>query len=467
MHRWLVRNILFPLQERIKGHPTPEILREMERVDRFSASELERYCNQKLSTFIESCYSRVPYVSACMKCAGVTPAEIQTPADLARLPIMTKAVVRQHRQGLRSTAAGKLSKFSTGGSTGEPLVFDLSKRRIASRVACRQRVAQWWGLSVGHPELALWGSPIELTRQDWARKVRDWLMATRLLPAFDMTEAAMARYLDIMEQGHWEQIFGYPSSLYQLCLYARKQGRALRRAGIRVVFVTSEVLFPYQRELISEMLGCPVANGYGGRDSGFIAHECPQGGMHILTDAVIVEVVDPQGRPLPPGEPGEIVATDLYSEEAPFLRYATGDVGALSTRQCGCGRALPLIERIVGRSNDCIMAPDGRNIHDLALVYPLREIEGIDSFRIHQLTIKQLHVQIVRNEHFRGDSEEKLRKSWRALLRAPVEITFEYLPRLLADRSGKFRHIISDLVEHRELESLEGAAGEVKGKDRD
>jgi phenylacetate-CoA ligase len=383
-----------------------------------------------------------------MEEAGVQPCDIQTPADLAKLPLMTKADVRQNREGLRSTAAGKLASSATGGSTGQPLIFDLSKRRIASRVACRQRVAGWWGLSVGDPELALWGSPVELTRQDRVRRLRDWLLATRLVSAFEMTEANMSRYLDILERNRTRQIFAYPSSAYQLCLYARKQGRNLRRTGVKVVFVTSEMLYPYQRELISEALNCPVANGYGGRDSGFISHECPQGGMHILTDAIVVEIVDPQGRPLPPGEPGEIVATDLYSDEVPFLRYATGDIGVFSTRHCACGRALPLLEQIAGRANDSIMAPDGRTINDQALVYLLREVDGIEHFRIRQTTLKHLHVQIVRNERFRNQSEEHLRRGWHKLFQAPMDITFEYMPGLPAEPSGKFRHITSDLSRH-------------------
>ena len=83
-----------------------------------------------------------------------------------------------------------------------------------------------------------------------------------------------------------------------------------------------------------------------GRDSALIAHECPQGGMHVLSDAVILELLDPEGRPVAPGEPGEIVITDLNSHEAPFIRYATGDIAVMSSRRCPCGRALPLLERI-------------------------------------------------------------------------------------------------------------------------
>jgi phenylacetate-CoA ligase len=443
MYRWIAWNLVFRLHERLKRHPTFEILREMEQADQLTAAEFEQLRNRKLQSFIEQCYRHVPYVRMRMQECGVEPRDIQQPADLQRLPLMTKADVRQNRQSLRSTKAGPLAPFTTGGSTGQTLIFDLSKRRVASRVALRQRASQWWGLSVGDSEVAVWGAPVELTRQDWMRGIRDRLLATQLLPAFEMNEQTMSRYLDIIERRRPRQIFGYPSSLYQLCLHARKERRNLRRLGIKVAFVTGEVLFPHQRSLIAETLNCPVGNQYGGRDAGFIAHECPQGGMHVMADAVIVEIVDSQGRPVPPGVSGEIVVTDLYSEDAPFLRYATGDIAAASPHRCPCGRNLPLLERIEGRSNDSILTPDGRQINSLALIYALREIEGIVQFRVVQQALTRFEVQIVRDERFRKENEARIRDQWTLLLRAPLEITFEYPEEIASERSGKFRHVVS------------------------
>lgn len=446
MYRWLAWNIVFRLHERAKRHPTFRILRDMEAADRLSRAELTRLQAERLRGFIEYCYAHVPYVRTRMNEAGIKPSRIREAGDLTLLPLLTKADIRRNREQLRSDIAGALSPFTTGGSTGEPLIFDLSKTRIASRVAARQRVSQWWGLSVGDSELAIWGSPVELTRQDWVRGIRDKLLRTRLLSAFEMNEAVISRYLDIIENSPCRQIFGYPSALYLLCLHARKQGRNLRRLGIKTVFVTSEVLFPYQRELIVETLNCPVANGYGGRDSGFISHECPQGGMHLMADALVVETVDEDGHPVQPGEPGEIVVTDLYSHEAPFLRYRTGDIGVLSDRACPCGRALPLLERIDGRSNDAIVARDGRIINSLALVYPLRELEGVEQFRICQKAVDRFHVQIARNQDFPNGAEARLREKWRLLLRGPVDVSFEYFPVLPPEKNGKFRHVVSDLL---------------------
>jgi phenylacetate-CoA ligase len=445
MRRWLARNVCFRLQELAKGHETFRMLRDMEAADRLSVSELEQLQRERLRGFLESCYRHVPYVRRRMQEAGVGPEDIRDPGDLRRLPLTTKADIRRHRSELRARNATRLSPFTTGGSTGEPLIFDLGRRRTASRVACRQRVARWWGVGVGDPEIALWGSAIEVNRQDRIRGLRDWLLRSHLLSAFEMNESRLSEYLDVIQRKGCRQLFGYPSAVFLLCLQAQKQNRNLRSLGIRAVFVTGEVLLPHQRTLISETLNAPVADGYGGRDSGFIAHECPQGGMHVLSDATVVEIVDKRGMALQPGEPGEIVVTDLYSEEAPFIRYATGDIGVASSRVCACGRALPLLERIEGRSNDLVVAPDGRRINSLALVYPLREINGIEQYRITQKEVDCFHVQIVCNGSFPADGEDRIRSGWTQLMRTRVRVTFEYLSRIPAEPRGKFRHVVSEV----------------------
>jgi phenylacetate-CoA ligase len=446
MHRWLVWNVLFPLHEWAKGHPTFRILREMEAADSLPAEELEALRSRKLRNLLEYGYKHVPYVQKILREASITPAEVRSPADLVRLPVMRKSDVRQRREEFRSRIAGKLTTFSTGGSTGEPLLYDLPAERIASWIACRQRVMRWWGLSAGDKEYAIWGSPVEATRQDRVRNIRDRLLATRLLSAFEMNDAAMDRYIRLLLEGDCRTIISYPSSIYLLCLHARRRGLDLRRTGVKVVFVTGEVLFPHQREVIVDTLACGVANGYGGRDSGFICHECPRGGMHIMADATIVEILDPQGNRVPDGQTGEIVITDLYSREVPFIRYATGDLGAISPGRCACGRALPLIGHIQGRTTDFIVAPDGTILHALSVIYILRELDGVEQFRIRQKAVDRLHVELVRNTRFRPEYETRIREGLRKRLRANIEVSIEYLAALPPERSGKFRHVISEVA---------------------
>ena len=445
MHRWLIWNVFFPLHEWVKGHPTFRVLKEMEEADFLTFAEMEQLRVTKLRKLIEYTHANVPYVQNMMQKAGLKPSDIQVPADLVKLPLMTKAEVRKYRMELRSKIAGKLDCISTGGSSGEPLMFDISMERLAACLAIRQRAMRWWGMSAGDKEYALWGSPVEVTRQDRIRHVRDTIMGTRLLSAFEMSEPVMSRYLDLIEKGHCRTIISYPSSIYLLCLHARKEGRNLRRTGIKIVFVCGEVLYPHQRELIAETLNCPVANGYGGRDSGGISHECPHLGMHIMADCTIVEILDAQGQPVPEGESGEIVVTDLYSREVPFIRYKTGDRGALTSRRCPCGRPLPLLEKIEGRSTDFIVAPDGTILHALGVIYVLREINGVAQFKIRQKTVDRLDVHIVRNEHYKMEDEARIREGLRKRLHAPVEVVIEYVDTIPPERSGKFRYVISEV----------------------
>ena len=119
---------------------------------------------------------------------------------------------------------------------------------------------------------------------------------------------------------------------------------------------------------------------------GFIAHECPAGGMHLTAEDIIVEIVDRDGHVLAPGQVGEIVVTHLATSDFPFIRYQTGDMGALSARLCGCGRGLPVLEEIQGRTTDFVVAADGTVMHGLGAHLPdtrhtrRRVIQGHSAF---------------------------------------------------------------------------------------
>jgi phenylacetate-CoA ligase len=230
-----------------------------------------------------------------------------------------------------------------------------------------------------------------------------------------------------------------------LCEQARREQRNLRQLGVKAVFVTAEYLYEHWRRTIEETFGCPVANGYGGRDSGFVAHECPAGGMHTTADRLIVEIVDEQGRSQPVGHPGEIVVTNLDTQEMPFIRYRTGDVGALAAGSCPCGRTLPLLERVDGRKTDFIVAPDGRVMHGLSLIYVVREIAGIEAFRITQKRLTSFEVEIVRNQQYDPNSEDRISKAFSQRLRAPVAVQVRYSNSIAPTASGKARHVISEI----------------------
>jgi phenylacetate-CoA ligase len=213
--------------------------------------------------------------------------------------------------------------------------------------------------------------------------------------------------------------------------------------GLKVAFVTSEKLYDHQRELIQRVFGCPVANGYGGRDAGFIAHQCPAGGMHLTYEDIIVEIVDTEGHVLPLGESGEIVVTHLATRDFPFIRYRTGDVGVLDTQRCSCGRTLPLLKEVQGRSTDFLVAKDGTVMHGLSLIYIVRDLPGMKQFKIVQESLDLTRFQLVTDSTFDESLIAGIVRGAKARLGEAVEIQVERVAEIQPERSGKYRYVVS------------------------
>jgi phenylacetate-CoA ligase len=435
----------FRLQEFVKGHNTFRVLRDMQAEQWISVEKLQSVQEERLRTLLMHAAANVPYYVDVLSELHLNVSDLQRASDLHLIPFLTKEIIRQNLERMKSREARRVQRFSTGGSTGVPLVFYLGATRVSSDVAARMRAESWFGVTIADPEFAIWGSPVELSKQDRLRNLRDRILRTQLLSAFEMNHETMTRYLDEMTRQGCRRVFGYPSSIALLCEHARREGRDLCQLGVKVVFVTAEYLYEHWRSTIAEAFGCPVANGYGGRDSGFVAHECPAGGMHITADRLIVEIVDDEGRAQPPGHSGEIVVTNLDTPEMPFIRYRTGDVGALAAEPCACGRILPLLERVEGRKTDFIVAPDGRLMHGLSLIYVIREIAGIEAFRITQKRLADFEVEIVRNQQYDPNSESSIREGFSRRLRAPVAVQVRYSDSIAPTPSGKTWHVVSEV----------------------
>lgn len=443
LYTQLVSSILFPLHERLKGHDTVRICRAMEDSQWWPRDQLASYQLEKLRALLQSVYHHVPYYREKLDEAGLVQGDIQRLEDLAKLPLLTKSIIRANTEQLKSDVAKKLSRFNTGGSSGEPLIFFIGKERVSHDVAAKWRATRWWGVDIGDPEIVVWGSPIELGTQDRLRAWRDKLLRTHLLPAFEMSERKLDEFIDIFHAVQPRMVFGYPSSISLIARHAARRGRRLDNLGVKVIFVTSERLYDHQRQAMESAFGCPVANGYGGRDAGFIAHQCPSGGMHITAEDIIVEIVDGQGKVLPPGQEGEVVVTHLATRDFPFIRYRTGDVAVLDDRPCSCGRGLPLIKEIQGRATDFVVAADGTIMHGLALIYVIRDLPGVENFRIVQESITRTRIELVTNPAFSDEGMALIRDGFRQRLGAKVEIIIDRVQEIPREKSGKYRYVVS------------------------
>jgi len=156
--------------------------------------------------------------------------------------------------------------------------------------------------------------------------------------------------------------------------------------------------------------------------------------------------VDADGAPVPAGVAGEIVVTHLATKAFPFIRYRTGDIGVLDSKPCACGRGLPLLKEIQGRSTDFLVAQNGTVMHGLALIYILRDLPQVRAFKIIQESLDLTRVLVVPEGRLGTDLVEKIQQGFKARLGQAVTIIVEEVAEIPAEKSGKFRYVISKIT---------------------
>lgn len=435
--------MLFPLQERLKGHGSVALLRELERTQWLTPGAIEAVQLGRLRSFLDEVARHVPYYRDQFRSLRFDPARLESAAGLRRLPFLDKATIRANVEALKSDTAGRLVKYNTGGSSGEPLVFYMGMGRVTHDVAAKWRATRWWDVDIGDPEIVLWGSPVEIGKQDRIKALRDRVLRTRLLPAFEMSDERMDRYLDVIAHDRPRMLFGYASALALLATHAEHRGRDMSDCGARVAFATGETLYPGQRAVIERVFGAPVANGYGARDAGFIAHQCPRGALHLSAEHVVVELIDESGRPVPAGAQGEIVVTHMATGDFPFIRYRTGDMAALGTDPCPCGRGLPVLREVFGRTTDFVLTRAGNAMHALALIYEVRDKPGVQAFKLTQEADYSLDLQVVAGPEFTAEVEAGIRAGIMARMGEDATLTVRRVAAIPPEKSGKYRYVVS------------------------
>jgi phenylacetate-CoA ligase len=262
------------------------------------------------------------------------------------------------------------------------------------------------------------------------------------MSAYHIKGETVASYIQAIENFEIIYLLGYPSALFELARGITKQGLSV--PDLKVVICNAEPLFDEQRELISRAFRCPVRNTYGMAEMVCGAGECEAGKMHIWSDAGLLEVLDDDDQPAPPGTVGRIVCTGFVNEEMPLIRYEVGDLGALGEpdEACDCGRTLPTLCFIEGRIDDVVFTPDGRRVGRLDTVFktnlPIREAQIV------QVSTDRLMVNMVPADGFDQRAEGKIR----ALLRERVGemgVDFNYVVRIPRGSNGKFRGVINEL----------------------
>jgi phenylacetate-CoA ligase len=386
--------------------------------DGWTAEQWRAWQDPRLAELLHHAATRVPYYREQWRRRRA--AGDDAPWDvLANWAILEKAALRDDSDAFVADGVDRrrLFAFHTSGTSGTPITALRSRETSHAWYALFEaRNRRWYGVD-RHARWAILGAqPIIPYAQD---RPPFWVWNAGLrqlyLSAYHVAPQHVAGYLEAMRRHRVEYLLGYPSSIHALALMARDAGIAA--APLRVVISNAEKLHPHQRTLIAETFGGPVRDTYGMVEIVAGASECEHGVMHLWPDAGVVEVVgDEDGRPVAPGVVGQFVCTGLLNRDMPLVRYRLGDRGAvapLARGGCACGRHLPVLERLDGRSTDNVVGRNGRRVFALAHIFdglPIHERQLV------QHEIDRFEVAIVPDGPFGPEEERVIAERMRELL---------------------------------------------------
>jgi len=423
------------------------IFRQLERSQWWPREKLLDLQWTKLKRLLRHSYETVPLYKEKFQGAGLTPEDIKTPDDFRRLPILTKDEVQNRTDDLISSTSSReaMKANETGGSTGHPLVFyqDENFRQHLRAELLRNYVMA--GYRVGGRVAFLWGSEYDLKDHvSPLQRMRDRLTMNIIwIDTFNLAREDIPKHYDTLAWFRPQVLVGFRSSLVLFARYALSKGDGKLRPG--AVQSSSETLTSADRELMQKAFGCEVFNRYGCHEVGNVAHECEaHEGLHVLVENVFLEVVDSSGNPTAPGRPGVIVATNLNNYGMPFIRYRNEDVMVPSERVCACGRGLPLVERVEGRTSDTIVTPAGGILHGETFTRMFSNAGGIQQFQVVQESVDELKVKIVAGQGFdRARALSFLEDNIRKQAGPGFRVDFQLCDSIPASPSGKHRYTIS------------------------
>jgi len=442
----------FRIHERLLGRRSFAILDELRESAAWPRQRRAELQLKRLQAIVAAAYAHTPYWREVIDGCGIRPQGIRSLDDLRRFPLLEKGTLRARRDEMTWRAAGRrLALVRTSGSTNEALQFYTNSDREAQINAARMRGHEWIGIRRGEREMYFWGSPVELSKQDRIKRIRDWLVNDGLTNGFALTPELVARYFDYWMRWRPRCIFGYPNSLRLMTLIGRAQGidlAALKGRGLKVISTTSEMLTQHDRQLIAGAFGVPVFDSYGLREAGLIGHECALATMHTMDEQLLLETIDPRTLEPVDGE-GELVVTNLVGMVMPIIRYRTGDIVTLSDVPCPCGRTLGSLTISGGRVAEFIVTSGGTWIPAYAFIYICRSVPGVVKFQVRQDTPGEIRVLLATDANFPPDGTEQVVQKARQRLQSDDHVTVELVDDIEPAPSGKYRPVVSKVAEDR------------------
>jgi len=410
--------------------------------------KIEEVQNRRLRRMVAHAYREVPYYREVMEERGLRPGDFQTAADLARLPLLegkevAAAPERFQARGYREKAVSLVSSGTSG--RAKTIRFDRAALFLSLAHGHRQRVVlrQFAGRSFGYREMLL------TRRHGVSSQLRAFYENYSWTPRRIDFQRERLRDLGVTIEEQVEQmnrfrpdvVRGYGAYVGSVFRMAVERGLEIARP--KAIVYGAEPMPEADKALIEERLGVPVLSTYQTVEALRIGFQCERReGFHIHTDAVAFRVVDEEGNDVAPGQRGHMVISNLTNRATVILNYKLGDVVTLGAGGCPCGRTLPTIERIEGRSEDSIVLPGGGVMHGLLVHEGLREAPGIIQIQLVQEELDRFLLRVVgKREADRPAAEQALRQALRRAVGESAAVRVEWMAAIPPGPGGKVKAV--------------------------
>lgn len=397
--------------------------------------EIEKISFKMLKSLLQDVYRINPFYREKFKNIDIT--RIKTLDDLNILPFTTKDEMRkafpQHLSA--GYTVGDCVHESTSGSTGDILNIYHDKRAYDYYDAISFRAHRGYHIALT--------DTIAYTRFESMEKelFEYWGFLRRLYIPVHYT---VREQLALLLKYNAKIISAYPSCLYEIAHLVKERNISIQP---KFIISHSELLTASMKAYIESVFNCPVYRDYSSFEVHNIANECTHQKMHIHVDNNIVEIIR-DGEPAAPGEPGEVVVTNLLNRAMPFIRYKIGDIGAINEDMCSCGRGLPLLKVVEGRKDQCLTFPSGarsspRIFDPLDIIFH----KNVSKFQIIQKEKGTIIIKIVKKKDCSNTLEDKIIEKALQCVPEPVDIHVVAVDDIKRTERGKLRAVICEVTD--------------------
>jgi phenylacetate-CoA ligase len=384
---------------------------------------------------------RLARSSAIYERAGLPDHDLESLADLEQLPFVKKAELRRPKLEVVPAGLARSARhvIHTGGTTGTPLKVYCTRQALQRNYAFFERFKSWTGFQRGDRVATFAGRSLIAAGQSTPPYWRtNHAARTRLFSSYHLGPATATLYLKALREWGPQLIDSYPSNLELLARHILSGGGP--RVSPRAIVTSSETLTPGARATIESAFDCRILDYYGSAEMAALITQCTAGSYHVNPEFGVVELIK-DGRQAQVGEVGEIVATGFTNPATPLVRYRTGDAAVRVRGSCSCGRAFPVLERIIGRMDDVIVTPDGRHVGRLDPIF--KAVEGILETQIVQDRADHLRIEVVPGPDYREAAAVGLINALKQRVGSDMIIDVELVQSIPRTAAGKRRTVVN------------------------